>query len=592
MVREALPNIDKLEALQEAEERAKTESKGRPTAAEILLEIVEAEAELWHDQDGEAWATFTVDRHKEHHPVRSRPFRRWLERRYYQREGKAPSSNAWQDARATIEGIAQWDGEEHQVFLRVAEYRGAHYIDLANAKWQAVKVTRHGWEIVDNPPVRFRRAAGMLPLPTPRRGGSIDDLRPFVNVAAEHDFKLLVAWLVAAYRPRGPYPILVLQGEQGSAKSTTLRVLRRTVDPATVEMNSEPRNEHDLAIAANNSGVVAFDNLSGVRVWLSDALCRISTGGGFRTRRLYENDEEVLFSFMKPAILNGIDDIATRHDLADRSIILTLPVIADDQRRTEQEFWTAWREVEAGVIGALLDAVAVAMARVDDIHLPAMPRMADFAVWATAAESAFGWEDGSVLNAYLANRKEAVELGIEADAVAQAVRDLITSQGGIWEGTAKELLPRLGGFVNEATRDTPAWPKSPRSLSNRLRRAATALRQTGIEIEFYKTNRARLIRIGHQASNGSGFSSSFASPASPNGGKAHRDGVSTMTQGVTQNDAVTQRDATMTQRDASGESFVIAEKPMNTAFPERGDASDANDARIPTSSSTTGWVEI
>src|SRR5690606_33360793 len=242
----------------------------------------------------------------------------------------------------------------------------------------------------DNPPVRFRRPRGLLPLPAPRRGTSIDKLRPFVNVASDNDWRLLVAWLVMALRPTGPYPILVLQGEQGSAKSTTLRVLRSLVDPSLASLRTSPRSEQDLAIAASNGWVIGLDNLSGVPPWLSDALCRVATGGGFATRQLYTDDEEALFDYQRPVAINGIDDLATRHDLADRAIILTLPPISDEERRTEADFWREWEEVRPGVLGALLDGVAVAMGRVNEIHLLSKPRMADFAVWATAAEVAFG----------------------------------------------------------------------------------------------------------------------------------------------------------------------------------------------------------
>jgi hypothetical protein len=153
----------------------------------------------------------------------------------------------------------------------------------------------------------------------------VDVLRRFVNVRSEEDWKLLVAWLIQAFRPTGPYPILILQGEQGSAKTTTARILRAITDPSSTPVRTVPRGEHDLMIAANNSWVVTIDNLSGLQPWLSDALCRLSTGGGFGTRTLYENDEETLFDAMRPIILNGITDIATRPDLLDRAIILTLP---------------------------------------------------------------------------------------------------------------------------------------------------------------------------------------------------------------------------------------------------------------------------
>jgi hypothetical protein len=127
----------------------------------------------------------------------------------------------------------------------------------------------------------------MLPLPYPREGGSITSLRGFVNVANDDDWALLLAWLVAAFRPHGPYPVLVLHGEQGSAKSTVARVLRALVDPGTASLRSEPRDARDLIISATNGWCVALDNLSHLPVWLSDAICSLATGGGFGTRELF-----------------------------------------------------------------------------------------------------------------------------------------------------------------------------------------------------------------------------------------------------------------------------------------------------------------
>ena len=164
----------------------------------------------------------------------------------------------------------------------------------------------------------------MQPLPTPEKGGSIDTLRHFLNVQDAQDFVLVVAWALAALRDAGPYPVLVLSGEQGSAKSTFSTILRSLLDPRTAPLRALPREERDLFITATRSHVLAFDNVSGLPPWISDALCRIATGGGFAVRQLYTDQEEVLLDAARPVILNGIEDIVTRPDLADRAIFLTL----------------------------------------------------------------------------------------------------------------------------------------------------------------------------------------------------------------------------------------------------------------------------
>src|SRR5262249_26089478 len=145
---------------------------------------------------------------------------------YYDECDKSPSSQAIQDALGVLEGKALYDGPEYPVFTRLAEHNDAIYLDLGNAAWQTVEITSSGWCVVNTPPVKFRRAKGLLPLPVPVVGGSLAALRPLVNLADEDDWRLVVSWLLAAFRPTGPYPVLVVYGEQGSAKSSLVRVLR------------------------------------------------------------------------------------------------------------------------------------------------------------------------------------------------------------------------------------------------------------------------------------------------------------------------------------------------------------------------------
>src|SRR5918995_3797001 len=346
---------------------------------------------LFHAPDGTAYATVEVDGHLETHAIRSVRFTDWLLIRYFRQHGRAPNTQLLTDALNTVRAIATYDGPEMPVYIRVAEHNGDVYVDLGNARWDAVRITREGFEVVTNSPVRFVRKAGFAPLPYPEAGGSINELRPLLNVGSDSDFMLIVAWTAFSLSPWGPFPVLVLQGEQGSAKSPTVRVLRALVDPAVEALRALPRSERDLAIAAANAWVLAFDNLSGIRDWLSDALCRLATGGGFATRQLYTDDEEIIFSARRPIILNGIDDIATRGDLQERSVLVSLPSILEDERREESTFWAEFEAVRPRIFGALLSGISAALLNSDDVHLERKPRMADFAIRATAMEGAFGW---------------------------------------------------------------------------------------------------------------------------------------------------------------------------------------------------------
>ena len=295
-------------------------------------------AELFHTATGTAYADLAIDGHRETWPVRSPRFRAWLRRRYYEATGDALSAAALNAALNLLEARAQFDGPERTVHVRVAEHEGRIYLDLADQAWRAVDIGPDGWRVVAEPPVRFRRPAGLLPLPIPQRGGSLGELRSFLNLPGEDDLVLVAAWLLATLRHGGPYPLLVISGEQGSAKTVLSKMLRALVDPNAAPVRTLPREERDLFIAANNGHVLAFDNVSALPAWLSDTLCRLASGGSFAVRRLYTDEDEVLFDAARPVILNGIEDVITRPDLADRALFLTLPSISEPDAGRRQSF--------------------------------------------------------------------------------------------------------------------------------------------------------------------------------------------------------------------------------------------------------------
>ena len=466
----------------------------RPTQADDLVRLAldatdlaadaAQDAELFHTPDRQAHATLTIGDHRETWPVRSRGFRLWLAGRFFAKRGKAPGGQALADAINILEGKALFAGAEHPVFARVAARGETVYLDLADAAWRAVEVDATGWRVVADPPVKFRRARGMLPLPAPTGGGTLADLRAFANVRAEDDWRLVLGWLLGALRPRGPYAVLVVHGEQGSAKSTLARLLRALLDPNEAPIRAAPRDERDLAIAAANGWCLAVDNLSRLPDWLSDAYCRLATGGGFATRTLYENDEETIFNSQRPIVLNGIEEIATRGDLLDRAIVVYLPTIPEEERRPEAELWAAFERVRPGALGALLDAVSAALRNEAATRLARAPRMADFARWVTAAEPALGWEAGAFVAAYARNRREANDLTLDASPVAPAVRAWAATLTEPWEGTATDLLALLDGRTDDKTRRLKAWPDSGRELSNALRRLAPNLRAAKVVLTF------------------------------------------------------------------------------------------------------------
>jgi len=256
-----------------------------------------------------------------------------------------------------------------------------------------------------------------------------------------------------------------------------------------------PREDRDLFIAASNGHVLAFDNVSGLRAWISDTLCRLATGGGFATRQLFSDDAEMLFDAQRPIILNGIEDVATRPDLADRSLILTSSPIPEHKRRAEKELRAAFFEKHPAILGALLDAAAYGLRQMPNVELKKLPRMADFALWITACEGRLGWAPGSFMDAYEANRMAAVSATLEADLVGLAVKSLMADKQK-WTGTATLLHETLSLLITETQRRfSKTWPTTAHHLSGRLRRIAPVLRKIRIDVAFSRDTDNRDISI-------------------------------------------------------------------------------------------------
>jgi curved DNA-binding protein CbpA len=301
--------------------------------ADLLVAIARKESDLFHDADNEPYPYAKVGAHRETYHVRSRDFGLWLRQRYFQKYKTTVNANAMTEALATITMFAVCEGPELSVHARIGEHGGAIYIDLGDKDRRAVRVTAAGWEVITDPPVRFVRSGSMRPLPPPVKGGSIESLRKFINVhprdeaSGADEFILLVAYALAALRPNSNYPVLALAGEQGSGKTSLVRLLGSLIDPRSPQLRSLPGDERNLIVACRHAHFIAFDNISGLRDDLSDAICRLSTGGGHGERELYTNREESTFEGRRPVCLNGIEDVATRPDLVDRALMLMLLAI-------------------------------------------------------------------------------------------------------------------------------------------------------------------------------------------------------------------------------------------------------------------------
>jgi hypothetical protein len=250
---------------------------------------------------------------------------------------------------------------------------------------------------------------------------------------------------------------------------------------------------------------MSLDNLSRLDNEKSDMLCRLATGAGFGTRQLYSDMDEVIIALSRPMILNGIPELATRSDLADRSIAIELPVIAESDRRTERELLGLFAELQPFLLGCLLDGVRSALRSHDKVKGP-LSRLADLEAWMTAAEPGLGLKPDSFRTALRKNRDKLDKLAIDSSSVASSMQECFGPESSQWEdcdhweGTATALLDHLRSHSPLERLCAHDWPKTPRAFSATIRRLVPNLRRSGISISFKPGCKQRLIRIEIQRS--------------------------------------------------------------------------------------------
>lgn len=480
------PEAAKVERSGATSRPPRTQEPGQGTR--IVELALDAGVVPFRDQDGEPYCLVPFKGHTETCHVRSDALRLHLSRIYYADAAKAPGAQHLGDARNMLEGDALFRGPVLPVAVRVALHQSVLYLDLGSEDWQVIRIGPDGWRVreADACPVRFRRPKGLAALPAPAAVGDIGLLRPLLNLEHHDDFTLIVGWVLAALYPLGPRPLLQVLGEQGSAKSALAALLRSLVDPNQVPLRTVPKDERDLLIAAHNSAVLVYDNLSPLPRWLSNALCRLATGGGLSTRALYTNVDEVLLSACRPVLLTGIGDVVTASDLLDRTLTVTLPAITKEERRTERDLDAAIAEARPAILTGLLETVVVGLRRVETLRIDRPPRLADFVLWVEACAPALGWPPGHFLEVLERSRGDADLIALESVPIGTAVLRLMERHDR-WEGTASELLAHLSRQVSELVRSDRDWPRQPNQVSQQLRLLIPTLRQLGIEVQLRRT---------------------------------------------------------------------------------------------------------
>jgi len=455
-------------------------SEGRPRKQVDILVDIGQQHLLFHDRSGMAYAQIEIDGHCEVYSIESTAYREVLAERYLYATDRGCNRNSTGDAIATLTSVAKFRGPVADVWLRVAYLDSSKeeiVIDMGRRDWRCIVVTAEGWNWCASPP-NFRRAGAPLALPEPAEP-NFSLLWKYANVRIE-DRPLLAAFLLATLRPTGPYPQLHLTGEQGTGKSTLARVIRALTDPSSSPLRAPPKEVRDLLVGALNGWVLSLDNLSYVTPSLSDALCRLSTGGAISERALYTNTDEVLVEVQRPVIINGIEDLAHRPDLAERALHVELALIQN--RQPESIFWRDFYLDAPAIFAGLLDGMSQALRDHASVRIERLPRMADFAIWSAAGMPALGFTSEAFLHSYRTNQSDGMAQGVDSSPVGVALLAMMQTRPSGWTGSAGDLLSFLGTKVSESVTRAQRWPRTPRALAGALKRLAPALRVHGIDV--------------------------------------------------------------------------------------------------------------
>ena len=476
------------------------EGRKRPQS-DVLLEIGRRH-QLFRDPSGDVYAQLVHGTHLEVHAVEAKGYREHLAAGYYALAKKGCSRNAMVDALDTLTAQARFGGDIRPVWLRTARDGDALVIDRGDPDWSEIHVDAIGWEVKAGGAIAFRRAHRMLALPMPDEATTPAEgfarLWKYANVTPA-DRVLVAAFVLGAFKPEGPYPLLMVSGEQGTGKSTFSRLLKRLIDPSAAPLRQPPKEPRDVLVAAINTWLLCLDNLSWLPPELSDTLCRISTGGAISERTLFSNLDETLVEVQRPVVMNGIEELATRPDLAQRGIHVELEPVK--RVLPEAQLFRDFDADAPAIFGATLTALAVCTATHEGVKLEPMPRMADFAKWAAAGMTTLGFKTSEFLDAYRANQDTGLRQGLDSSPVGRAIV-LFMDGRTEWRGTASELLGCLRDLADANDQRSKQWPKVPRALSAALTRLGPALRSVGIEPEHSRTATVREIRLVRTAADG------------------------------------------------------------------------------------------
>lgn len=456
--------------------------------------------EIFQDQHGNVFAwirkTDGVQSHFECLRIRSRAFLARFLQLIKEKTNTSPPPSALKQAIEILE-IQAYGTAKRNLENRRKVVGDETFIDLGDPEWRMVVVTRHQWQVRSQECPRFFRPQHLLSLPDPEEGGDVTELFKFVPVESEEEKLLMMTWVLAGLYAAIPNPILVFVGQQGSAKTTRSRRLKSLLDPSITPVLGDLEMS-DLFLTFQHHAVPCFENVSSFRRREADMFCRAVTGNGVERRKLYSDSDQVLYTFRRPIIINGIDTPSTRPDFLDRCLIINCRRM--EQFTTLLELDRLFEAARPRLFGAMLDLLVKTLAVLDTTPAATEFRMADFARFGRAVAVALGKQPEDFDKAYRLNiRQQEVEI-LEDCPMSRLLGKFAIRypKSKPWEGTSELMLQKLKEVAHVAG-DADAkkdLPHSARWLSSRLGELAPALETQGVFVKkMPRTNASRLWQV-------------------------------------------------------------------------------------------------
>lgn len=479
---------------------AEEKAEGRQKQSSVILGAL-ADCEFFHDWEDEAYAVVPSGNHREILKISGKKFKRFLQSQYFLKKNSVAGKDAVTEALDIAEVKALFEGEERILEQRVAMTDDNEFFyDLVNSDFQVVKITRDACEVISDPPVNFIRRASMKAQVTPDLSVKPDQLigllKQYILIKQEDEYYLFVVTLITCFIKKIPHPILMLHGEKGAAKSTTMTMVKRIVDPCVQDLLAVPTGIDNLSLILNNHYLPAFDNVGMLTAEQANLLCMAVTGGRRSKRTNYSDADETFYDLLNCVLINGINIVSSQTDFLDRTITIEQERVKKNERKTEKKLWKAFDEDKPKILGAIFNTIKAAIPIYETVELEEVGRMADFTEWGYAIAQALGDKGEIFLNAYLKNQSKINDEALSSNPVSASMMSFMRNKEQ-WSGTKTNLLSLIETTAIEESINIrqKVWPADASAFSKRLKEVKSNLEEDGIFYEERRSGNGRTIVV-------------------------------------------------------------------------------------------------